>query len=131
MALLGEDGSVIKSVIYDGDQGIAGAPDEYIDQWVSMGEEVKTIIRVRKEAAQAERIRHAELKRIEDERIAKEKAEADRKAQMSDAQKWEEWKAGIIASAPSMESAIGQHGVKRVLQGLEAMTPGLLADLKK
>lgn len=131
MALLGEDGSVIKSVIYDGDQGIAGVPDEYIDQWVSMGEEVKAEVRAREEAAQAERIRQAELKRIEEERIAKEKAEADRKAQMSDAQKWEEWKAAIIASAPSMESAIGQHGVKRVLQGLEAMTPGLLADLNK
>ena len=131
MALMDENGSVTKTVLYEGDHGIAGAPDEDIDQWVAMGEEVKAVIRKREEEAMAERIRKEEAERIERDRIAKEQAEADRKAKMSDAQKWEEWKAVIIASAPKMDSAIGRHAVKRVTQGLDSMTPGLLADLSK
>jgi len=81
--------------------------------------------RLRKEGEERERQRiaaEAEQKRIDDERRA---------AQMNDSEKWQQFSEAIKAAAPTMSSEIGKHAVKRVLTGLEAMTPGLLADLNK
>jgi hypothetical protein len=73
----------------------------------------------------------AARKKMEQEAAAKAKEEEDRKAKLSDADKWTEWVALVKQSAPDMLSPIGHHAVKRVMAGLDSMTPGLIADLNK
>ena len=87
----------------------------------------------RREAARQETLRQeaeaAARKRIEEEAARKEQEEAERQAKMGDAEKWQEFVRAVASAAPNMSSAIGQHAVKRVIEGLNKMTPGLLRDL--
>jgi hypothetical protein len=100
----------------------------------------KAIQRGQAELARREEERQAKLKaeaeeaarkKMEEEAAAKAKEEEDRKAKLSDADKWTEWVALVKQSAPDMLSPIGHHAVKRVMAGLDSMTPGLIADLNK
>jgi hypothetical protein len=81
--------------------------------------------RIAAEAVEAERKRQEE----EAKRIAAE--EQERKAKLTDLDKWNEWVASIKASAPKLSSEIATHAVGRVLKGLDAMTPNLFVEPKK
>jgi chemosensory pili system protein ChpA (sensor histidine kinase/response regulator) len=129
LSLCDADHKVIMTLLYDSEQGITGASDDKINECVAKGLVIQQAMAARHEAETIERIRKEELKRIEDEKAASAAAEQERKAQQSDAQKWQEWRASIKTSAPSMQSQIGKHGVKHLLQLLEDMTPGMVADL--
>lgn len=72
-----------------------------------------------------------ERARQEQERIESERKEAERVKALGDAGRWQEWADSIKKSAPVMESEIGAHAVKRVINGIVSMTPGLLNDLSK
>ena len=79
--------------------------------------------RIAAEAAEAERKRIEEQARIDAEN------EVRRKAQLNDSDKWTEWVQQVKASAPAMESEIGNQAIRWVIAGLDGMTPGLLHDL--
>jgi hypothetical protein len=105
--------------------------DQNVDTLVQRGQaelarrEEERQAKIKAEAEEALR------KKMEEEAAAKAKEEEDRKAKLSDADKWTEWVALVKQSAPDMLSPIGQHAVKRVMAGLDSMTPGLIADLNK
>lgn len=88
----------------------------------------------RREAARQEQLRQeaeaAARARFEARAAEAAIAEAERVSRMGDAEKWEEFVRAVASAAPKMSSAIGQHAVKRVIEGLDKMTPGILQDLK-
>ena len=92
--------------------------------------------RIAAEAVEAERKRVALQAKLDEEaRIYNEKTqrreEQERKAKLTDLDKWNEWVASIKASAPKLSSEIATHAVGRVLKGLDAMTPNLFVEPKK
>lgn len=85
----------------------------------------------RRKQAEEERIRQQERERLEAERVAAEKREAERVAALGDVDKWNEWIEAIKASAPTMTSAIGKQAVDRATKYLNDLSPGVIRDLKQ
>lgn len=82
------------------------------------------------QAARAKAVKDEQERVMREVKEAREKEE-DRQRRMNDAQRWEEWTKNVEKNAPRMASEIGKHAVSRVIEGMEKMTPGLLADLSK
>lgn len=81
-------------------------------------------------AAKEQAVKEEHERIMREAKAAREKEE-ERIRQLSDAQRWEEWVMAVSKSAPRMASEIGKHAVKRVLDGIGKMTPGIINDLKK
>lgn len=124
---------VLKNV----DEGGAGTIFNAQSLEILSSEDVDALVGVgrielaRRKAVEEERIRQQERERLEAEAKAKAEEEVQRKDRMSDVEKWEQWTAEVKAAAPKMSSPIGRHAVNRMVDWLDRITPGLLADLKK
>lgn len=114
---------------------------DHAEAYAMSEDDFAAIVRKGHEEIQRRKLREQEAIRqqaIEQERQrqeaeAKRKAEDEerRKAQLSDAQKWQEWVAAVESSAPKMSSEMGKHAIRRVINGIVNMTPGLINDLNK
>ncbi len=93
-----------------------------------------TVIAAKRRAEKEEQLRvegeERERQRAEAERIRKEQERQEKEAQMGDVERWDEWTTTIYAAQPVMNSAIGKHAVKTLVDHIAQLSTGVRKDLQ-
>jgi hypothetical protein len=111
---------------------LAEQPESEVTAWIEAGRtELARRKKVEQDRIAAEAV-EAERKRQEEEAKRVAAQEEERKAKLSDVERWDAWMVAIEENAPNLVSAQGAHAVSRLLAYIkDKYAPSVRNELKK